>query len=109
MLPQFEGMGISPELMAQLMAGLQARGVPVAGTGDFAGAAASSSRPGGSSSSSAHQGCSRKYREDAGWQLSGPFGSLAGGGAVLTTTSPVVPLKFEQPPGQWQSECGQMV
>jgi hypothetical protein len=90
---------MTPEIMAQLMATLQSQGVGVSGSGDFARGTASSSN------SSDPQGRSREYREASGMQLSGPFAGLAGAGAALTTTSPVVPLKFEQPPGRWQSEC----
>lgn len=48
------------------------------------------------------EGRSRKLR-DTGWQMQGPLAGMGGIG-VITTPSPVVPLKFEQPPGQWQGK-----
>jgi hypothetical protein len=97
---------MTPEMMAQIMATLQSRGVSVSGSGDIAGAASPFFGHGAVSQATKRepQGRSRKFREEAGWEVTGPLAGLANAGAVMTVCSPVVPLKFEQPPGRWQSE-----
>jgi hypothetical protein len=108
------GLNMTPDIMAQMMAALQSRGMSVSGSGDIAGAASSFAAGAARGAASqmqmnTPQGRSRKYREEAGWEVTGPMAGLANAGAMLTVCSPVVPLKFEQPPGKWQSEwrrCG---
>jgi len=94
-------MQLQPEMLRMLMqqqissggadVGL---GIGVQMSGDVA--------PEHSSGSRSEDGRSRKYRE-GGWELTGQMAGLPR--SLISTPNPVVPLKFEQPPGKWQGGC----
>lgn len=91
-------MHMDPDQMRQLLQQLAARGTTLSRTGDGnPAAAAAAAAP--VQSDDEPQGNSRRFREKNGWELSGPMSFMPP--SMICTPSPVVPLKFEQPPGEW--------